>query len=180
MAGRIAAIIAIEACPQLKAPTNIAGEDEGRLVGQVAGVGDGLDKGSFHCLLVGRGTAFGGALAAAIAALFGFNQKAVGFVEIDVARGDFAAGVVDADVFVEAVGVVGDVALWRRAIHTEGIAKVYEEGLVVGSFVALAVLPGGEEGFNPRAIAVVHKRYSLVLPLGIVLYCVGWSGRWVG
>ena len=139
-----------------------------------------MDKGSFHRLLIGRGAAFGRALAAAIAALFGFNQKAVGFVEIDVASRDFAAGVIDADVFVEAVGVVGDIAFGRRTIHAEGVAKVYEEGLVVGSFVALAVLPSGEEGFNPRAIAIVHKRYSLVLPLGIVLYCVGWSGRWVG
>jgi hypothetical protein len=51
-----------------------------------------LDKCLFHFFFIPFGAAFGGAFVALGSALFGFDEKVVGFIKVGEIGGDFSTG----------------------------------------------------------------------------------------
>lgn len=102
--------------------------------------------------LAGRGVEESG-LFDCVAALFGFEDEAAAFVEVDAAGGGGAVGVAEGDGAFEDVGVGSEIARGGLgAGDVEEVGEFGKEELVVSAFSGGGGLPAGYEGGGHRRV----------------------------
>jgi hypothetical protein len=92
------------------------------------------------------------------AALFGFEDEAAAFIEIDAAGAGSAVAVVEVNGAFKDVGVLRIVG--NGGIGTgdaEDVAEFGEEELVIGAFGCAGVLPAADEGRGGVGVSVVRQ-----------------------
>ncbi len=140
----IAAVASRETFPHMDGVADVAGEHEGRALGQLLGVVHGLAEGPLHVALVARRAAQGrGAGVGRGAALLGLQHEATLAVQIRRSNAGAAFSVGELDLLLKTVGVVESFWIHRREFQR--FAEFLPERLGIGLLVSGGAFPSRNE-----------------------------------